>query len=1232
MPFHHPCIDKLPSAAHLWRVRPLRLFIGHRIALAFAVPLSALILIGFLSLRNLDDMERESALVIHTEQLMAGLRTLTSAIAGVESAGRGYVISGDQQIKFSLETHRQLALDTVQKLREETRDNPRQQQRFEVLMDLVTHRAEMSRELIRRKDAGTLDDATAIELVTRGQAVSEQIWTVERELDHEEASLLIERQSAAVAAASLTRQSIVYGSIAAVLIVAIAGMLASRSITQPLEQLRISAARIGEGDYAHRAPVTSDDEVGQLAAVFNKMAGQVQQRQAALESEDWLKGGIARFDAMFQRQRDPVVLCNQVLTELATLVDAQSLALYRIADTAGGGGLTLCASHAAVSPPDRFARGEGLPGQCYASRSRIHIRNTPPDYLRVSSALGSAHPADVLVEPVLFEGSPKAVLEIASLRTFTPLQLELIARLAAGLGVTLHTIEGALRTEELLRKSQALATQLEQQSATLAAKNNELEAQADRLRTSEQLLQEQQVELTQTNEELEQSNEELQQSNEEMAEKSNLLAEQKRALEKSNAAIEQARAELQEQARQLAVTSKYKSDFLATMSHELRTPLNSLLILARLLGENSDGNLTAKQIQFAQTIESSGADLLEMINQILDLAKIESGKVDLQVDEIRLPELQRSIEQQFRHLADEKKLAFGVSLDPALPPAMRTDSRRLQQVLKNLLSNAFKFTEHGSVNVDIRRATKGWPQSATSLERASSVIAFAVSDTGIGIPKEKQQLVFESFQQADAGTSRRFGGTGLGLSISREIAQLLGGVLRLESEPDKGSTFTLYIPAEIEAQERPAPEIETPAAPPSPAESVESLPVAKDELGIVDDRESIGPDDRVFLVIEDDPRFASILLDFVREKNFKAIVAGSARTGLALAQHFRPVAITLDLRLADEDGWLVLDRLKHDERTRHIPVHVISVEPARHRGLKLGAVSYLQKPVTKEAIAEILQQTVDFIERPVKRLLVVEDDPVQRDTIRELIGNGDVKTITVGNAAEALAALAKERFDCVVMDLMLPDKTGVDLIREINDLHGLQAPPVIVYTGKELTPAEETELRSLSESIIVKDARSPERLLDETALFLHRVQSKLPEAKRRMLETVRKQDSVLNGRRVLVVDDDVRNIFALTARLEAYGMIVRFAESGQGALNALEEDPACDVVLMDVMMPEMDGYEAIRRLRKDSRFARLPIISVTAKAMKGDRDRCIEAGASDYITKPVDTEKLISLLRVWLYR
>ncbi|HEX2100525.1 MAG TPA: response regulator, partial [Candidatus Synoicihabitans sp.] len=547
----------------------------------------------------------------------------------------------------------------------------------------------------------------------------------------------------------------------------------------------------------------------------------------------------------------------------------------------------------------------------------------------------------------------------------------------------------------------------------------------------------------QTNEELEQSNEEMEQANEELEEKTNLLAAQKRELETSNRVIEQARAELEEQARQLSISSTYKSNFLATMSHELRTPLNSLLILARLLSENRDGNLNEKQIQFARTIESSGADLLEMINQILDLAKIESGTVELQLDDVKPDDLCRSLDQQFRHVAATKNLQFAISLDSDLPERIHTDVGRLHQVMKNLLANAFKFTERGSVQVDIRRVTSGWARSATTLNKAEMVVAFAVTDTGIGIAKEKQEIIFESFQQADAGTARRFGGTGLGLSISREIATMLGGVLQLESDVGKGSTFTLFLPARLDpsaVRRLPPPAardaLETsrisPLAGAAASDQIQTEPLDLDEPMIEDDRRIITPSDRVLLIIEDDARFAAILRDLAREKRFKTLVASSARQGLALAQRFLPVAITLDLRLVDDDGWLVLDRLKHDERTRHIPVHVISVVPGRNRGLRQGAVSYLQKPVSKEAIDDILQQTIEFIERPVKNLLVVEDDAVQRASIRELIGNSDVHTNAVGTADEALAALQRERFDCIVLDLMLPDRSGADLIREIN--------------------------------------------------------------------------------------------------------------------------------------------------------------------------------------------------------
>lgn len=1224
--------------------------IGQRILLGFSIPLIAIAIIGASTLRNLSDVQNDATWVSHTLEVLNELKSFVGSASALESAGWDYAVSGNPDLKETIARERVTTERFLQQLRKLTADNGPQTQRVDREIALFEQHRSLIWDVLRIRDTeqdparGT---ARSIELLQQGQKISRAMRDLADEMSRVETTLLETRRVASARAVDGTRGSVVWGSLASLVMVMAGGYALSRSITQPLETLRRGAVRIGEGDYAHRVTVGRNDEVGHLASVFNAMAEQVEKRQAAIAEQEWLKTAVADFSTYSNQQRDPAKVCETLLREFTKLLQAQASVVYRVPPEGTGNQLVLVASYAAHNPPSFVSTDSGLTGQVMKDRRRILLTDTAPDFLRVTSALGETKPVTVLVEPVLFENRVKAVIELAALKPFTPVQLELARQLAASLGIVLQTIESVTRTEELLEESQALAKKLEEQQRVLANTNAELEEQADHLRRSEQLLQDQQVELAQTNEELEQSNEELQQSNEEMEEKSNLLAQQKRELEKTNRDIERTRDELQEQSRQLALTSKYKSDFLATMSHELRTPLNSLLILARLLAENRDQNLTAKQIQFAQTIASSGADLLELINQILDLARIESGKVEIQVEQVDVAELAQAMEQQFRALAESKKLGFEVHCDPSLPKTISTDGRHLGQVIRNLLANAFKFTSDGSVQLDIRPVKEGWKKRSPSLDRAAEVIAITVTDTGIGIAREKQDIIFESFQQADAGTSRRYGGTGLGLSISREIANMLGGVLQLDSELGKGSSFTLFLPAVLdtaalaskaEQTTPPAPTAKTASESPE-VRGASSVPADADPVldlddssPVKDDRFEIGDGDRSLLIIEDDERFANILMDFAHERRFKVLVAATARSAFALALRFRPAAITLDLRLVDEDGWVILDRLKHDQRTRHIPVHVISAAASRDRGLRLGAVSYLQKPVSKESIQKLLQETIDFIERPVRNLLVVEDDPVQRDSIRELIGNGDVKITAVGDAASAMKELASKRYDCIVMDLILPDQPGAELIREINRTFGLQAPPVIVFTGKDLSQAEETELRSLSESIIVKDARSPERLLDETALFLHRMEARLPETKRRMLEQVRRQDALLTGRRVLIVDDDARNIFALTAALEVYGMIVKFAESGRAAINTLDAEPDFDVVLMDVMMPEMNGLEAIQILRKDPRFTRLPIISLTAKAMKGDRERCIEAGASDYVTKPVDTDKLVSLLRVWLYR
>ncbi len=851
----------------------------------------------------------------------------------------------------------------------------------------------------------------------------------------------------------------------------------------------------------------------------------------------------------------------------------------------------------------------------WLEKERILLTEVPDDYIKISSGLGEAKPLNAVVLPVLFEGQVTAVIELASFRRFSEIHLSFFDQLTESIAIVLNTIAASMRTEELLKQSQSLAEELQTQQTELRETNQRLEQQAKSLRTSEELLKKQQEQLQQTNEELE--------------ERSELLGLQNREVERKNHEIEKARKSLEKQAEQLALTSKYKSEFLANMSHELRTPLNSLLILAKLLSDNVESNLTEKQVEYTQTIYSAGTDLLELINDILDLAKIESGTMSVGIERMLFADLGGYIERTFRQVAQDKKIDFTVELTPALPRAIYTDSKRIQQVLKNMLSNAFKFTERGEVSLRISLATQGWSPDQKTLNSANSVMAFSVSDTGIGIAADKQKIIFEAFQQADGTTSRKYGGTGLGLSISREIARLLGGEICLVSTPGKGSTFTLYLPqsgtegaTENVYKEHPlTPERSDPPSPPD-----FSLPTT-----ITDDRNEIQPGDLVLLIVEDDISFARILLDMARQQGFKALLALRSDTALAMARKFQPNAITLDLRLPVVDGWTVLDRLKHDANTRHIPVHIISAEDGRQRGLQLGAIAYLQKPVTSEALTEALTEIKGFLERQVKNLLVVEDDENQRHSIVELIGNSDVYTTAVGTGAEALATLRSGHFDCVVLDLGLPDMTGFELIERIKQESATEI-PIIVYTGKELNKQEETELKRIAETIIIKDVRSPERLLDETALFLHRVQANLPEPKRQMLEQLHQIDTVLAGKKVLIVDDDMRNIFALTSMLEHHQMHVLYAENGIDGITVLQNTPDINIVLMDVMMPEMDGYETMSTIRQLSQFRSLPMIALTAKAMKGDREKCIEAGASDYITKPVDVEQLLSLLRVWLYQ
>jgi len=968
--------------------------------------------------------------------------------------------------------------------------------------------------------------------------------------------------------------------------------LLADNLTNQVRAIAEVATAVTKGDLTRSIQVEASGEVAELKDNINTMINNLRLTTERNTEQDWLKTNLARFTGMLQGQRDLATVGRLMLSELAPLVNAQHGVIYRMESAQDSGSLVLLSAFASDGPDGHIRRlqlGEGLIGQCALEKRRMLIGDLPPNTVPVRSGLFEAVPRNVVVLPVLFEDHVKAVIELASLSTFTASQLAFLEQLTSSIGIVLNSIEATMQTEGLLQQSQQLATELQTQQK------------------------------------------ELQQTNEQLALKAQQLAEQNAEVERKNQEIEQARGALEEKAKELALTSKYKSEFLANMSHELRTPLNSILVLGQQLSDNPDGNLTAKQVEFARTIHGAGTDLLNLISDILDLSKIESGTVSVEAEEIFFGSLLDMVARPFRHEADNRKLSFTVHADPHLGRSMTTDSKRLQQVLKNLLSNAFKFTEEGGVRLSVSPAAGGWSSDHPILRNAASVIAFEVADTGIGIPPEKQRIIFEAFQQADAGTSRKYGGTGLGLAISRELASLLGGEIQLSSVPGQGSTFTLYLPhAYVGPATVPALDRETASAV-SPAQLAE-LAVPEKPVTIPDDRDNLQPDDSVLLIVEDDPHYARVLCDLSHDKGFKVLVATRGSEALALAREFRPTAVSLDVFLPDMLGWTVLNHLKQDPATRHIPVQMLTLDEDRRHGLTRGAFSFITKPITSEGLDAALSRIKEYAAPRRKRLLVIEDNPAEQLSIKELLGYDDLDVTVVSTGTEALEAVNQQSFDCVVLDLRLPDMSGFEVLERFRDTPALSDLPVVVFTGRELSSEEDAHLHTLARSVVVKGVESPERLLDETALFLHRVIADLPPEKQEMLDRLHRSDDALVGRKVLVVDDDVRNIFALSSVLERRGMTVLTAGTGRQAIELLESTPDVAIALMDIMMPEMDGYETMHAIRQQSQLRRLPIIALTAKAMKGDREKCLEAGASEYLAKPVNTDQLLSALRIWLHR
>jgi signal transduction histidine kinase/HAMP domain-containing protein/DNA-binding response OmpR family regulator len=969
--------------------------------------------------------------------------------------------------------------------------------------------------------------------------------------------------------------------------------LLAANLTTQVRAIAEVATAVTKGDLTRSIQVETRGEVAELKDNINTMISNLRETTESNREQDWLKTNLAKFTGMLQGQRELNTVGNMLLTELTSLVNAYQGTIYHLANIDNDFGLRLLSSYAHSGPKefrDRIALGEGLVGQCAVEKSRILLTDVPADFIRISSSLGTARQVSIIVLPVLFEGQTKAVIELATLKHFSPGSLAFLDLLTQSIGAVFNTIEATMRTEGLLTQSQQLTAELQSRQR------------------------------------------ELQQTNEELGTKAKLLADQNAEVERKNSEVEQARRALEEKAAELALTSKYKSEFLANMSHELRTPLNSILILSQQLGDNSAGNLSDRQVEFSRNINSSGSDLLHLINDILDLSKIESGTVSVEVEEIEFGGLRDNIERNFRHVAEAKSLPFRVNFADDLPAVMESDPKRLQQILKNLLSNAVKFTTHGHVEIRVTFATQGWTPDHPVLSHARQVISFVVEDTGIGVAPEKQRLIFEAFQQADAGTSRKYGGTGLGLAISRELAVLLGGEIRLSSRAGEGSTFTLFLPLLYAGPDSqtlgparvPAGESLRPHAP-------TILPMAREEH-IEDDRNSINENDAVLLIIEDDPHYARILLGLARDRGFKGIVANKGTLGLSLARQFRPTAISLDIFLPDMLGWTVLNQLKRDPAMRHIPVQIVTLEEERQHGLAHGAFAYIVKSPTIDSLETAFDRIKTFAVQRTKRLLIVEDNQIERQSIAELLGHADIEVMSVATGKEALEAMLIHAFDCVVLDLRLPDMSGFALLEKIHAEPQLADVPVVIFTGKDLSAGEQTQLKMMAKSIVLKDVRSPERLLDETALFLHRVVTDLPQQKQKMLERLHGSNEVLRGRRVLVVDDDARNIFALTSLLENHEMEVMSATNGRDAIELIENTPDLDMALMDIMMPDMDGYETMRQIREVPKFRTLPILALTAKAMKGDREKCLDAGASDYIAKPVNTDQLLSLMRVWLFR
>ncbi|WP_020585723.1 response regulator [Desulfobacter curvatus] len=1036
--------------------------------------------------------------------------------------------------------------------------------------------------------------------------------------------LVVVEQTAAkaMASANLILKWQVMAITAVVLVSALLSLYFVLRLSRPINKLENGVALISKGNFDVSIPIGSPDEIGNVTKAFNEMAASLKQAKKKDLDLLWIEQGISRLEAILREEQVFERSCGELINFLCGHVRSHIGLLYirthenRFKPVAGF----------AVSPGQggqaQFGFGEGLTGQCATEKKIRYMENLPHAFFTVCSGLGEMPPRQLAIIPLIFNDEVEGILELGTLNTFTNIDKQFLKEAAGRIGVALNAARSRQEQNRLLEETKTQKQILEKQQEELRAANEELEEQTQQLTASEDQLRKQQ--------------EELQASNEELEEKTQFLERNRIQIEEKNRALEQMKAELTKKAEDLALSSKYKSEFLANMSHELRTPLNSLLLLAKILSENKESNLTQDQVESAQVIFSSGSDLLNMINEILDLSKIEAGKMTLNFCEIKISELARNLETTFAHLAREKNLELDVRVDPDCLSSISSDFERVRQVLKNLMANAVKFTSQGGIYLTFYRPENDVVYQSRGLT-GNNILAVSVRDTGIGIAPNKQALIFEAFQQSDGGISRKYGGTGLGLSICRELSKLLGGEIHLQSDEGKGSTFTLYLPAGLDRKkqtiEKKTQTAHQLSAPLFLTKKAETLPDIPDEsrVHLPDDRDEITPDSKSVLIIEDDINFGKTLMDFCAKRGFLCLYSTTGENGISLARQYIPKAVILDITLPGMDGWAVFHSLKENAATRHIPVHFMSVEEPVFNVLNQGATGFLTKPVSPKSLETALDRIEAVITKKVKYLLIVEDDVTQQKSIKRLLTGRDIAIDNAPSGKKALEAVKSKSYDCIILDLGLPDMTGFELLEFLTNDQEIALPPIIVYTGRDLSFEEEGILRRYSESIIIKGVKSEERLLDETSLFLHRMIKDLPADKKQIITDIHNSDQMFDGRTILIVDDDMRNVFALAKVLAERKMTVLKAENGQKALEMIKNNSKIDLVLMDIMMPVMNGYEAIKKIRKDTKFAHLPIIALTAKAMKQDKRNCIEAGANDYLTKPVDIDRLLSMMRVWLY-